>query len=200
MFKKINITKIIQGHNATLHSMSHKKIIELDSQSYKKNDINFQLSDFLLFYLLPVFIAFPVLYITKIIPKDGVSIIVNTAAIFLGLMLTALILIIDRRQKSIQDMPLTFTKKFDALTPIEISYRLRVALLKEIYYNISYSMLVALLIIIIGIILNLLPVFPTNNFIQCLQSGLSGLLISSIINLLLTIIMIIKRICSVFES
>lgn len=205
MFSKINIKQIIQMHNATLHAMQDKQFIDIDRVPYRKSDIVFNKADFLLFYLLPVLISILVLQIVTGLPKEAITLIVNTAAIFLGLMLTALILIIDRRQKIIQDNKMICTKEYSDLKFSEILIRRRIALLKEIYYNISFSMLVSLLIIVLGIVLNFIPMFSKTTIMKqiifdSLTNGLTCIIIAAIINLLLTILMIIKRVCAVFDS
>ena len=121
-------------------------------------------SDIFLFYGIPIILLFFILFKKFVFTESQINILITVFSIFTGLLLNLLLLIYDIVLKNSSS-----TKKEQFL--------------KEIYSNISYTILLAIVIIIML-------------FISCVKSHfiLSSLVVTLIIQFILTLLMILKRV------
>lgn len=184
MSNKLNITSVIKGHMSTLKDSNGK-----DS-----------FSDIFTFFLLPIAIAGLCLNAGVDFAKDVIEIFVTSSSIFTGLLLNLLILVYDQKTKlNIVDNKKSGWEKLQS----------KHTLIKELYYNISYATLISLIILITSVLhISLIeeksigfyskfidvPSFDVTRFTT------TPLLIFLCINLVFTVLMVIKRIYSLLLS
>lgn len=162
MSSKINVFEIVCGHTKTLNNRQQK----------------ISLIDLIIFYLLPAAISGALVYLKINIDTQLLSLLVNFGAIFTALLLSVLVLVYDQEAK----VDRTEDKK-------QSSYILKKELLSQLYYNISYSILVSLTLVIVCFIHSMCGV--ENKIIGIYVTTPLAVFIT--INLFLTIIMIVKR-------
>ena len=174
MSSKINIFSIIKGHASTLSDSSQKLSI----------------GDIFTFYLVP-FTAALIMWIAKInLDKDVCSLLVNFGSIFTALLLSVLVLVYDQEVK--------LQKPEDnASATAKLRYKRKKTLLSSLYHNISYSIIIALLLVLISFIHSLIGINKTAiDASKDFSIGINfttPLLVFITTNLFLTIIMIVKR-------
>ena len=156
--------------------------------------------DLFTFYLLPLFVSLLCLWARMDFSDKVIEIFVNSSAIFTGLLLNLLILVYDQK---------TRLPKVDSKTPDWEKNQSKHTLIKELYFNISYSTLISLFILIFSVIhMCLLDTKPIELNFKFLYVGAfdittwttSPVLIFLSLNLVLTILMIIKRIYSLLVN
>lgn len=181
MSQKINLLSILRGHLSTLRTM--------DAQSLSRVDI-------FTFFLLPVAVAAFSVFLEYDIPSNIIDVLVTASSIFTGLLLNLLILVYDQKEKTPPVDP-------DAANFRKIELRRRV--LKELYFNISYSTAVSLLLVILCVAhlasdkVNFCFPFSTFNVDVNLLIT-TPLIVFFVSNLMLTIFMVVKRISLLLTS
>lgn len=166
MSSKINILGIVCGHFRTL------------------TDTQGQLSwqDLFTFVSIPVGAAIFGIFSKYNLDKDTISLLVNFGAIFTALLLSVLVLVYDQEGK------LSAAKGSDPL------FDSKKELLSQLYFNICFSIISSL--VLIGVCFAssafggwILPYFS----ISIGQILLTPLAVLIVVNLMLTIVMIVKR-------
>lgn len=193
MFNKINVCKVIKGHYATLYRT--KKSIGKDPVPHTS------------WWDLTLFIGVPLLIIISIVSlfywypvrvsELILTIISASSAAFFALMLTVLFSIVDRSEKL--DHSIGEYKKTDSCTRKLNNHK---KIFRELYFNISYSMIIALFLIILSIVTAIfIPEKGANinSYFSFAYTFFSALVIAIGLNLVFTLLMIIKRVYSVFE-
>ncbi|CAI1068324.1 Uncharacterised protein [Serratia liquefaciens] len=183
MSSKINICEVIIGHFRTLRDADTKKI---------------SIWDIFTFIALPFIIAVSFSYFGNGITKDLISLLVNFSAILTALLLSVLVLVYDQESKIRQ------RKDTDTF------YESKKSLLTELYYNICYSILCGVLLVVLCFTVSLFLV-NSNGYFYCknyslfieqlnltlhfnlLSYLLCPLIIFFCVHLILNIIMIVKR-------
>lgn len=172
MSSKINVIKIISGHIATL--------VDPDDQQ--------SIMDYVTFFFVPAVVAGLGLWAGYNLNKDVSSMLVNFGAIFTALLLSVLVLVYEQESKlraSVVNDPLLNSKK---------------KLLQHLYYNICFSIISSVALIALCFMHSV--VFKLRNSIGWgeyqfvvvySQHVLTPLIIFVTANLLLTIVMIVKR-------
>ena len=120
MFDKVNIAKIVRDHLGTLKDNSTGR--------YRKFDL-------FLFFLVPLFVAAAFLKLYGALPASLIGVIVTSLSIFTALLLNLLLLAynITRNSMSPRD---------------EHIHKMREKLFHEIFSNIAFAVLVALVIVV----------------------------------------------------
>lgn len=172
MSSKVNVTDILLGHIATLTDPAGKRSV----------------GDYVTFFIVPVLVAGLGLMAGYNLNKDVSSMLVNFGAIFTALLLSVLVLVYDQESK------LENNRKADAL------YESKKKLLGQLYYNICFSILSSILLVALcfvhSVILRLTCDFIFGDFV--FQFSFARYIITPLVifvtaNLLLTIVMIVKR-------
>lgn len=167
--------------------MGHIKTLRYDTSDYQANwwEISF-------FVLFPIAIAALAIYKQIILKTEPLTIIATVAVTFMALMFSVLIMVLDRYQRTEKDLGLTLEecKESEHKECVEC---IKLIVLNELYYNISYSTIVALILSFIAVIT---AIFTSNN---CFSIVLSSMVIALGLNIILTILMIIKRIYIIFN-
>lgn len=183
MSSKINICEVFSGHFKTLRNADTDKI---------------SFWDIITFIALPLAIAILFSYFGNGITKDLISLLVNFSAILTALLLSVLVLVYDQESKIRQN------KDTDTF------YTVKRKLLKELYYNICYSILCGVLLVVLCFIVSIFPVGTNGYFfsktyllyIEKYNIKLTFNFVSYIFNpiviffcshLILNIVMIVKR-------
>lgn len=183
MSSKINICGVLKGHFKTLKDVGSDKISRWDMFTF-------------IFLPLIVAIVFPLL--GDGITKDLISLLVNFSAILTALLLSVLVLVYDQETKIRQN------KTTDTF------YTSKKKLLTELYYNICYSIICGVFLVVLCFITSLFPLNDSGYFFSAshiftLESLnivinyttfkfiLCPLIIFTCVHLILNIIMIVKR-------
>lgn len=185
MSSKIDIKEIVLGHFGTL----------------SKVDGSWSWYDFLTFCFVPVIIGAGSVAATFSLNKDIASLLVNFGAIFTALLLSVLVLVYDQESK-LDDKNLRDQELGRAL---DVFYSAKKRLLDELYFNISYSILSSLVLIAICLAFSIADSFVdpavTSLTVSKFLSKLvfTPLAVFVTVNLLLTIVMIVKRLHSLLR-
>lgn len=166
MSSKININKIIVDHIHTLRDYS--KVVEYRKNpgKMKKREL-YSKSDFFIFFILPIIISIFLLYF-EFLPNDNTLIgLVTSLSIFSALLFNLLLIIYDIMQKTTNN-------------------KVKKELLREMYSNISFCILIAICTTIFAI----LGLIIKENIIFLVLSFLVYYLFTLFI---LTILMVLKR-------
>lgn len=185
MSSKVNIKDIVFGHLGTL----------------SKVDGGWSWSDFLTFCLLPVVLSAASIIVGFSLNKDVSSLLVNFGAIFTALLLSVLVLVYDQESK-LDDK---YQRDTEQKRPVDAFYAAKKKLLDELYYNISFSILSSLILIATCFAFSMADSFvdPKSTSVSA-AVVLSKLVFTPIsvfvtVNLLLTIVMIVKRLHSLLR-
>ncbi|WP_143504252.1 MULTISPECIES: hypothetical protein [unclassified Pseudomonas] len=172
MSSKINVTDILMGHIATLSDPAGKRSI----------------GDYVTFFLVPVLVAGLGLLAGYNLNKDVSSMLVNFGAIFTALLLSVLVLVYDQESK------LESRKGEDPL------YESKRKLLGQLYYNICFSILSSIVLVALCFVHSViyrmkydLGIGDSAFQFSYAKHVVTPLVIFVTANLLLTIVMIVKR-------
>lgn len=168
MLDKINISQIIKEHFSTFQ----------DEKSGKKDNI-----DFIIFIYIPITISIVLAYFFHDL-EIFTTILITSLSIFTGLLFNLLLLTYDlikknKSDKSTENIAGIKTKSDDDIT-------IKSKLLKQIFNNISYSILISIFAIML-----LLLSFIWNNCYYYIT--LSSIIYFLVINFFLTLLMVLKR-------
>lgn len=157
---KLSVTQIISSHIKTLRNYSSKRT---------------SIKDLLTFLILPVLIGFTLERSFYLSDKFSSSIL-TVFSILTGLLFNFLVLIIDACSKQKQR---TVKNNINELRKLN--------LIKETFSNVSFSILIAIIIICMTLLLELV------SSIALLSSGLLMIILSLAIIFILTMLMVLKR-------
>lgn len=167
MSSRINICDIVLGHFRTLRQTNNKMgKVEL-----------------LVFILVPIILSVGIIFI-PLNNKEIISLLVNLGSIFSALLLSVLVLVFDQEQK-LEDRMEIAVEKGRAVDPL---FAIKKAVLEELYYNISYSIFCSIMLV------TLCLVYSTVKHVPILHAYiLKPIIAFMLINILLNILMILKR-------
>ncbi len=175
MSSKINIWSIVTGHIKTFRNASDNKV---------------SVSDYVTFYIAPAAIAVLFAYFGIKVTSDANSLLVNFGAIFTALLLSVLVLVYEQGEKL---RGVVNDSKKDNIT-------LKKNLLEQLYFNICYAIVVSVFLVFLCLVYTFLPdkacVISMSNFTVNFDLKLfivSPLILVVVLNLLLTILMVVKR-------
>ncbi|NNP75530.1 hypothetical protein A7P54_03735 [Acinetobacter sp. Ac_3412] len=167
MSSRINLCDIVLGHFRTLKQTNNK----------------FGTAELLVFIVIPIVLSISIIFI-PLNSKDIISLLVNLGSIFSALLLSVLVLVFDQEQK-LEDRKEIAEEKGRAIDPLFTTKKI---LLEELYYNISYSVFCSIVLV------TLCLVYSTVKHVDILHSFiLKPLIAFMLINILLNILMILKR-------
>lgn len=166
MSSKINIKNIIKEHIDTLRDFRNNQI--------SKKDI-------ITFFIFPLIISIYLIKLDIVIEHDMITVLITAFSLLGGLLFNLLILLYNMLNSTYKDN--TQTKENS-----------KMILLKEIYINVSFAILLSILLIILVIALGLMPkqniLFMPFNFIVYYLLGVFTL----------TLLMILKRMYILLEK
>ncbi|WP_158640826.1 hypothetical protein [Acinetobacter pittii] len=193
MSRKIDILSIIEGHWYSL----------------RNPDGSFNIFDFCTFLVLPLVLGSLSAYSIAKVSTDTISLLVNFGSIFTALLLSVLVLIFDQENKidehyekylifkeeleknpNLIDSPAytyIFSKNLDE------NYGLKKTLLKELYFNISFSIVVSLFLVLLCLAHSKLSDYQNVSNLCILMRVLIFFIAVSVTTLFLNILMIVKR-------
>ena len=181
MSSKINFKCIIQGHL--------KSLIDDNSEKTSRTDL-------VSFFVLPCVFSILCAVFLKQIPENTIGLIVNISSIFTALLLSVIMLIYDQYGKAKNQLDVFDKKSQHADFTKELNKaKLRVKILKQLYSNISYSVLVSLILVVFSLLYSFFSgwCYITDAIFIFIISFLS-------INLILTVLMVTKRVFLVLDS
>lgn len=175
MSSKLNIIEILAGHCRTLSGVNRRPL----------------LSDKLCFFGAPTLIAAIGICFRLSLNESQISLLVNFGAIFTALLLSVLVLVYDQENKS-RSIKSSLENSGKAVPP---GYDVRIELLRELYLNLSYSILIALLLIAICFLGSLIGDIQIYKPLKLTLSTVSftPIALFLVTNLMLTIVMVVKR-------
>lgn len=159
MFDKVDVSRIVLDHVRTLKDYSTGK---------------YRLTDFFLFFGVPVVIAAVLVYFYGELRSNLITIVATSLSIFAALLFNLLLLVYDVIRKS--------------ENPAGNQETLRRRFLTEVFSNISFAILVA----IIAIVLVLIRVLVDDASVA--EHVFSGLVYYLVSLFLLTLLMLLKRV------
>lgn len=175
MSSKINIWSIVAGHISTLNDASSGKV---------------SLVDYFTFYGIPLSIAFLLSFLGIKVTSDANSLLVSFGAIFTALLLSVLVLVYDQGEK---------LRNVNAESKSH-NIELKKNLLEQLYFNICYAVVASVVLVFFCLIYTFLPGDPLNISVSKLIIDFdlklylfSPLIMMVVMNLLLTILMVVKR-------
>ncbi|MFN6539343.1 MAG: hypothetical protein RM021_023735 [Nostoc sp. EkiNYC01] len=160
IFSKINVLEIVTNHLSTLKEYGASKN---------------SLSDLFLFFLVPFIISLGVVFLRIVLNKDLIGILINVFAIFAGLLFNLLVLVYDAASKAVKSSNSSQANS------------LKLEILEQIYFNISFEILLSLLIVVM---LSISIMF--NNGLA--NSVFSVFVFFLVISFTLTFLMVLKRV------
>lgn len=171
MSSKINVSDIFKGHFKTLKNA--------DTNNSSGQDI-------FTFIIAPTIMSIAFVWLNHPFSNELISLLVNFGSIFTALLLSVLVLVYEQENK------LDERNKSNPLP----SYDAKKTLLLELYYNICYSMIISLFLVLMCLIETIIQnkcflLFSVKIDI-CLYA-ISPVIMFLAIHLILTIVMIIKR-------
>jgi len=175
MSSKINIWSIVTGHIMTLKDFSSGKV---------------SLSDYVTFYGVPIAIAVLFSVFGIKVTEGANSLLVNFGAIFTALLLSVLVLVYDQGEKlrGVNDKTQNH------------NIELKKNLLEQLYFNICYAIVVSVVLVFFCLVYTFLPdkAYPIS--VNKISFGFdlklylaSPFILIVVLNLLLTILMVVKR-------
>lgn len=175
MSSKINIWSIVTGHINTLNDASSGKV---------------SLVDYFTFYGIPLAIALLLSFLGIKVTGAANSLLVNFGAIFTALLLSVLVLVYDQGEK------LRNVNSNSNNHNIELKKNL----LEQLYFNICYAIVASVALVFSCLIYTFLPSDALQVSFSELVIGIdlklylfSPLIMMVVMNLLLTILMVVKR-------
>lgn len=162
MSNKINVSDIILGHFRTLRNANGK----------------LSFIDIVTFILIPVFIGIFAFFYQLNLSKDIVSLLVNFGAIFTALLLSVLVLVYD------QEIKITTSNSNDS----SALFQVRKKLLRQLYYNVSFSVVCAIALVTLCLILALF-----DEKLSLVEQIVTSLIIAIVASILLNVLMVVKR-------
>lgn len=175
MSSKINFWSIVTGHINTLNDASSGRV---------------SFVDYVTFYGVPLALAFLLSFLGIKITSDANSLLVNFGAIFTALLLSVLVLVYDQGEK-LRDINANSKKH---------NIDLKKNLLEQLYFNICYAIVASVVLVFFCLIYTFLPDDVFNVSISKLSFNvdlklylLSPMILMVVMNLLLTILMVVKR-------
>ncbi|HHP0451823.1 hypothetical protein [Vibrio harveyi] len=187
MSSKINVCAILTGHVKTLKDNSTGKVSKWDVFT---------------FFIFPIALAVVSVVLGFKFTGDLISLLVNFGAIFTALLLSVLVLVYDQSSK-LKEKELNTQGR-------DIAIEAKKALLDQLYYNICYSIIVSVSLVVSCFIEAIcrgktqiieLPLEKTISVCVDINTYLaSPLVVFLTVNLVLTIIMIVKRMHSLLTT
>lgn len=167
MIAKIDVSQIVKSHLGTLRDADTGRL---------------SFGDWLLFYLIPIFISIGLCWSQRVLDKDEANMLIQAYAILVGLLFNLLVLVLTEISKEQESSP-------DVQKKIKNSLKLE--LLRETFSNISYCVLA-------GIANSL---FIVLSLVDCkwLHLACSFAAYAGSANFILTLLMILKRVHRLFE-
>ena len=171
MSNKIDVRILIKAHLDTLIYSGEKK---------KRN-----YWDILIFFVFPTLVSIYFVFKGWAINDGAISIFINLGAIFTTLLISVLVMMYDQHQK--------ISDKIDSIEANKDivyvrKYKNKRSIIEELFANISYSVVISVFVVSVSLIYQLLGQYHyVSKFI------LMPISIFLVINLLLTVLMVIKR-------
>jgi len=163
MSSKINVKDILIGHVNTL----------------KDSSGNLSRSDIFTFFISPFLISAFGVITSFTLNKDISSLLVNFGAILTALLLSVLVLVYDQEVK------------LDERTNEDSNFDIKKRILSELYFNISYSIICSIFLILLC--LTDTAISDKNSYKNIESLIITPITIFIAINLILTMLMIVKR-------
>ena len=170
---KINILRIVNGH--------------FDSM---RDGWKILLEDKITFFGIPLIISILGYILSFNYSKDFYSVLINFSSILSALLLSVLVLVCDQEQK-ISDREQSDQSRKEI-------YKIKIKLFRELYFNIGYSIVISVKLIFLCIIYT--AIFHTNKdgdlvgkYAVSINNVMGSIAIFLTCNLLLTLLMIVKR-------
>ena len=172
MSSKINVSDIILGHIATLADPAGKRSI----------------MDYVTFFAVPGLVAAVGCIAGYNLNKDVSSMLVNFGAIFTALLLSVLVLVYDQESK------------LNSVMGIDPLYSAKKTLLKQLYYNICFSIISSIVLVglcfvhsVLNGVVTAVHILEYAFNLNYAKYILTPLIVFVMANLMLTIVMIVKR-------
>lgn len=182
MSAKINVLVIVRAHLKTLKHHSRDAV---------------SLIDWAVFFVCPIMVAV-VVYLSCVPLTDGlVAALINAAAILLGLLLNLLVLMFDQRTK-VKDILDKLQRPQANTDPKRLEHiQLRRDVIDQSVANISFAVLLCLCSLVSLLAFTMAPKSPAGGRFESIIYGLNAFIW---INVMLTILMVIKRVYALFSS
>jgi len=173
MMTKINVSKIIKDHISTLKIYESRTDAEYDKGNYNLDDI-------FLFFIFPLLISGILIYLNLMLVKDLLNVLITALAIFAALLFNLLLLI------------------YDIMPKVKASKdQLKKKYIKQIYSNISFCILIAIVTVILLIVIYIDGNIDHNTYntnTEYIIYILTFIVYSLLFHFLFTLLMVLKRV------
>ncbi|NYS80140.1 hypothetical protein HZS80_20965 [Halomonas glaciei] len=175
MSKKLNVLNIIKEHMGTLKNNATGKASLIDA---------------FVFMLVPFGLAVAAAYFVPVLKNDQLSLAVNFGAIITALLMSVLVLVYDQESKlksTLDSLPdnADYSKKK--------SFYLKIRLMQELYQNICFSIVSALLLVVFSFAQIFIKDIVSDCLGQWFLMFLTACIVFFFMNIVLTMLMVIKR-------
>lgn len=167
-------------------------IFKMHLKSLSSDQDKILLSDIFTFYIMPVIPALLLFLIGYRMDKDLTSLIINFGAIFSALLLSVLVLIYDQ-EKKIQGEQ----KEENVSDQGKPAYEIKKKIISNLYHNLCYAVLMSIFLIMFALLNQITTNIPA---LYCVGAFLSSITIFIILNIMFTIVMVVKRMHALLNS
>lgn len=168
MSAKIDVRSIITGHFNTLRDATSGKILKWD---------------YFTFFILPALVAVLGVFFGFKTNEQFIGLLVNFGSIFTALLLSVLVLVFDK-ESNIDLLPRSSTND------------LKKKILKELYFNICYTIVISMFAVIFSLLYQIIP-FDNKNpvvFVSYIRDYFfTPVFLFIVMNAFFSILMIVKR-------
>lgn len=184
--------KLVKGYIEMSEKINLSKIIKQHFQSLV--DINGKISywDLVTFFILPLICSAFFVYRGWELSDAVIGIFINLGSIFTALLISVLIMLYDQEQK-ITDKLVNLSRATDPNYRIKLDTKR--ALMREVFANISYAIIIAILLVFSSLLYQIL----TSNHVLS-KIVFMPLNVFFVVNLLLTFLMVVKRTHNLMSS
>ena len=182
MSSKINITEIVADHFRTLRNYGENRPSPIDIT---------------VFTVCPLIAGLIVFLNGFGLGSNLVNALINASAIFVGLLLNLLMLMFDQQNKAKSRLEAVRLMAAPPVSGEEGSLKLRISIISEVVSNISYTVLVCVVSLCSLLAMAARVNDNTTGYISLILSALN---VAVWFNIILTIVMIIKRVFKLFKA
>lgn len=173
-------------------------IINEHFNTYRKENDELSFSDWLIMVVFPLAVSVSLCAFGVAISNSAYTNIVTAGAIFTGLLLNLLVLVYDQKTKLLDNQIKGGEEGFK-------NYAIRKRVIDEVHYNISYCIIICLLAVVVAVV-------ASSGFSASLSIPLTGIVVDikiwalnfpllfACMHLVLTILMILKRVHKLISS
>lgn len=167
-------------------------IFKMHFETLSSTNGNVSWGDIFTFYGIPLIPSISLFFIGYRMDKDLTSLVINFGAIFSALLLSVLVLIYDQEKKLRED------QQEQSISDLgQPTYSIKKKIISSLYNNLCYAILMSIVLIMVALFNQITTNVPN---LYSLGVCLSSMAVFIIINIMFTIVMIVKRMHALLHS